>query len=289
MPGLTRTHRIVALVVFALVALLVLVAPVAVLIVAAFAKAWTGPLPTAWTTLHVSNALSGDTLASLSVSLQTALAAGIVAAFVGTWSALASRGLPRHLCTLTATVMHLPAAIPSVVVGLGVLVAFAGPPMMMSGEPTIVIVTQITLVLSFAYSSVSSAATRLDPKLAQAAASLGASSLRVLLKVEIPLLLPAIGAAFELSLALAMGELGATIMVYPPTWRTLPVSVFTASDRGDLFTAAACTLVLVAVTAVILGLVTQITQNRSQASVARRRLFGRRTSHQTIPHTASTS
>ena len=54
----------------------------------------------------------------------------------------------------------------------------------------------------------------------------------VLLTVRLPLLLPAFTAAFGLSFALSMDELGATIMVYPPTWRTLPVTIFALSDRG---------------------------------------------------------
>ena len=61
-----------------------------------------------------------------------------------------------------------------------------------------------------------------------------------------------------------MGELGATIMVYPAAWRTLPVTIFTQSDRGDLFGAAANTLLLVLVTIAILGLLGRV---RSKAQV----------------------
>jgi len=55
----------------------------------------------------------------------------------------------------------------------------------------------------------------------------------VLLTVRLPLLLPAFTTAFGLSVALSVDELGATIMVYPPTWRTLPVTIFALSDRGS--------------------------------------------------------
>ncbi|GAA4739356.1 hypothetical protein GCM10023217_03930 [Gordonia alkaliphila] len=61
-----------------------------------------------------------------------------------------------------------------------------------------------------------------------------------------------------------MGELGATIMVYPASWRPLPVTIFTQSDRGDLFGAAANTLLLVLVTVAILGVLSRF---RSRAQV----------------------
>jgi 2-aminoethylphosphonate transport system permease protein len=79
----------------------------------------------------------------------------------------------------------------------------------------------------------------------------------VLLRVQLPLLLPAIGAAASLSVALCMGELGATIMVYPPSWRTLPVTIFALADRGQTFLASADTLVLLVTTFLLLILLTR--------------------------------
>ena len=73
-----------------------------------------------------------------------------------------------------------------------------------------------------------------------------------------------IAAAAGLSVALCMFEQEATIMVYPASWRTLPVTIFTQSDRGDLFSAAANTLLLVLVSVAILGLLSRI---RSRAQV----------------------
>ncbi|MGZ4561429.1 MAG: hypothetical protein ACXVXJ_10775, partial [Mycobacteriaceae bacterium] len=96
---------------------------------------------------------------------------------------------------------------------------------------------------------------RLDPGLAQIASSLGARPTHVLRRVELPLLLPAIAAAASLSVALCMGELGATIMLYPASWRTLPISIFGLSDRGDTFLASADTLVLLLGTYLLLTVI----------------------------------
>ena len=247
--------RSVVMILFTLVVLALVAAPVAVLLLGSVAESWNSVLPGSFTGAHLSEALTGENLQSVSVSVQTALVASLLSVVVGTWAALAARALPDRARSAVDTVLHLPAAVPSVVVGLGVLVAFSGPPLMLAGTPAIVILAQAALVLSFAYSSVSGAVARLDPAPARAARSLGASSARVLFRVELPLLLPAVASAFGLAVALCMGELGATVMVYPPTWRTLPVSVFALTDRGDLFGAAATALVLIGVTVVVLALV----------------------------------
>ncbi|MCS3779818.1 ABC transporter permease [Tsukamurella ocularis] len=238
---------------FAVVLVTLVITPIAVTVITAFSASWTSVLPSALTTDHVADVFTPENAASIGVSVQTALLASALAVATGTWAALAVPSLPAQLRGAIDAFFHLPVAVPSVVVGLGVLVAFSAPPIVLGGTPSIVILVQAILVFAFAYSMVSAAVSQLDPMLDKVGGSLGASPLRLLLTVRLPLLLPSIAAAAGLSVALCMGELGATIMVYPASWRTLPVTVFTQSDRGDLFGAAANTMFLVLITVVILG------------------------------------
>ena len=240
--------RAVLLTVFAVVVLVVFALPLATVVLAGLAGSWTGPLPSDLGLGRFDAALSGDDLASLSVSLQTAFLSGAVALVVGTWAALAAREAAGWLRRVTDAVFHLPIAVPSVAVGLGLLIAFNSAPLLLGGTRWIVILAHTALVLAFAFSSVSAALDRLDPAYRQAAESLGASPARVLVRITLPLLLPALGAAAGLAVALSMGELGATVMVYPATWKTLPVTIFGLTDRGQVFQAAASTTVLLAVT-----------------------------------------
>jgi 2-aminoethylphosphonate transport system permease protein len=233
---------------FAVLFALMVVLPVAVIVVAAFATSWNGVLPSGLTSAHVAEALGGDDLASLRVSVETAIIAAVLAVVVGTWAAVAARTAPRPVARTVDVLFHLPVSVPSVVVGLGLLIAFSKPPLLLNGTAALVVLAQTVLVLSFAYSTVSAAVLRLDPEQERVAFSLGASRARVLTRVTLPALRPAIGAAAGLAVALCMGELGATIMVYPASWRTMPISIFTASDRGDLYSAAAGALLLIAVT-----------------------------------------
>jgi 2-aminoethylphosphonate transport system permease protein len=86
-------------------------------------------------------------------------------------------------------------------------------------------------------------------------ASLGARPLYVLRWVILPMLAPHLIAAFCLSFALSVGELGAAAMAYPPTWVTMPVGIFAPTDRGHMFQGAAPTMLLAGATlALLLGL-----------------------------------
>jgi 2-aminoethylphosphonate transport system permease protein len=244
----TRRSRAVVWAVFGALFALVVAAPLAVIGLAAFARSWRGVLPSSFTTAQLATATSGDTLASLSVSVQTALIAALVAVLLGTWAAVSTPGAPGWLRRIADTLLHLPIAVPSVVIGLSMLVAFSQRPVLLNGTRWIVLLAHLIMVLPFTYSVVSAAVRREDPALAEAAPRRGASPARVLLLVRLPLLLPAMSASAGLGLALSMGELGATIMLYPPDWQTLPVSIFAEADRGQVFLASASTLILLAVT-----------------------------------------
>nr|WP_206323414.1 ABC transporter permease subunit [Streptomyces sp. HNM0574] len=232
--------------------------PLAVIAAASFSTNWSGAFPSGPTVAHYEAATRGESLAALGVSLQTALAASAIALVVGTWAALSAAALGRRLGKLLDALFVLPVAVPSVVVGLAVLVAFSRDPFPINGTRWIVILAHTVLVTAFAYQSVSAAVTRLDPAYEQAAASLGARPAYVLWRVKLPLLLPSLNAAAGLCFALSMGELSATMMLYPPDWMPLPVQIFAATDRGSLFTGSAIAVVLMATTLLVLLAVSRV-------------------------------
>ncbi|MFI8963801.1 ABC transporter permease [Streptomyces sp. NPDC053493] len=237
--------------------------PLLVVLAASFSTHWSGAFPTGPTAGHYTAAVRGQSLQALTTSLVTALTASLLALTFGTWAALAAAALGRRGRRVVDALFVLPVAVPSVVVGLAVLVAFSQPPLLLNGTRWIVILAHTVLVTAFAYQSVSAAILRLDPMYEQAAASLGARPSYVLLRVRLPLLLPSLNAAAGLCFALSMGELSATMMLYPPDWMPLPVLVFTATDRGSLFTGSALAVVLMTATLLVLLAVARI---RTKAS-----------------------
>ncbi|MEU2455678.1 ABC transporter permease subunit [Streptomyces sp. NPDC012765] len=237
--------------------------PLLVVVAASFSTHWSGAFPSGPTTENYAGAVRGESLQALTTSLVTAVAASLLALTVGTWAALAAAALKKRGKRLLDALFMLPVAVPSVVVGLAVLVAFSRPPVLLNGTGSIVILAHTILVTAFAYQSVSAAIVRLDPAYEQAAASLGARPAYVLCRVKLPLLLPSLTAAAGLCFALSMGELSATMMLYPPDWMPLPVRIFTATDRGSLFSGSAVAVVLMATTLLVLLAVSRV---RTRAS-----------------------
>jgi len=87
----SRRSRWAILIAFAVVVMVVFVAPLATVVIAGLAGSWTEALPSDFGLGHFDDALSGENLASLSVSLQTAFISGGLALALGTWAALAAR------------------------------------------------------------------------------------------------------------------------------------------------------------------------------------------------------
>ncbi|MFD6939453.1 ABC transporter permease [Streptomyces goshikiensis] len=232
--------------------------PLLVVVAASFSTHWSGAFPSGPTAGNYTSAVRGESLQALTTSLVTALVASLLALTAGSWAALAAAGLKRRGKRCLDALFMLPVAVPSVVVGLAVLVAFSKPPLLLNGTSSIVILAHTILVTAFAYQSVSAAILRLDPAYEQAAASLGARPAYVLWRVKLPLLLPSLTAAAGLCFALSMGELSATMMLYPPDWMPLPVRIFTATDRGSLFSGSAVAVVLMATTLLVLLAVSRI-------------------------------
>ncbi|MFD4376302.1 ABC transporter permease [Streptomyces sp. NPDC058486] len=259
----SRKGRAASWLVFAVLFVPLFAVPLLVIVAASFSTHWSGAFPSGPTAEHYTAAVRGESLQALTTSLVTAAAASLLALTLGTWAALAAASLRDRGRRILDALFVLPLAVPSVVVGLAVLVAFSRPPLLLNGTRWIVILAHTVLVTAFAHQSVSAAIRRLDPMYEQAAAGLGARPSYVLFRVKLPLLLPSLGAAAGLCFALSMGELSATMMLYPPDWTPLPVLVFTATDRGSLFTGSALAVVLMAATLLILLAVSRI---RTRAS-----------------------
>ena len=172
---------------------------------------------------------------SLRVSLWATLCAlppGIAVAY-----ALARGRFPgRHLLN---GLVHLPLILPPVVTGYLLLLTFG------TQGPVGGLLKEWGLVLAFRWTGAALAAgimgfpllvrairlsiETVDPKLEQAAATLGASRIRVFATVTLPLILPGILAGAVLAFAKAMGEFGATITFVsniPGQTQTLPSAIY---------------------------------------------------------------
>jgi len=185
--------------------------------------------PDAWTAVALS-------LRVASVATLASLLPGLAVAWL-----LARRRFPGR--ALLDGLVHLPLILPPVVTGYLLLLAL-GRRGFLGGA-----LAEIGIVFSFRWTGAALAcavmgfplmvrAMRLsieavDPKLEQAASTLGASPLAVFLTVTLPLSLPGCIAGAVLAFAKAMGEFGATITFVsniPGETQTLPSAIYTLTQ-----------------------------------------------------------
>ncbi|MFM0322387.1 2-aminoethylphosphonate ABC transport system, membrane component PhnV [Caballeronia glebae] len=245
-PRALLRHAFTAL--FALLCFWLFVLPVVVVALSSVASHWSGTiLPDGFTTRWFARLSSSD-LDAVTTSLEIGVGVAFLGTALGLWLALALEGRDRRgLGALVDAVAMMGSGVPSVVLGLAVLIAYHKRPLDLSGSAAIVVLAQLALVLPFCYRC---AAAALRPELTtlrEAAASLGAPPRMVLARVVLPQLVPAIRASLALGFALSLGELGATLTVYPPGFATVPIVVVGQVNRGYYLPASALSLILLAI------------------------------------------
>jgi 2-aminoethylphosphonate transport system permease protein len=229
------------------------VVPVVVVALSSLATHWSGTILPEGLGLQWFRRLGDSDWQALYTSLEVGAVVATLGTVLGIWLALALEGRTRRgLGAVVDTVAMLPNGVPSVVLGLAVLIAYHKPPVDLSGSSLIVIMVQLALVLPFCYRS---AAAALRPELKilrEAAQSLGAPPAMVLWRVVLPQMRPAIRASLALGFALSLGELGATLTVYPPGFATVPIVVIGEVARGYYLPASALSLLLLLLSLVAL-------------------------------------
>ncbi|QHT58549.1 2-aminoethylphosphonate ABC transporter permease subunit [Paenibacillus lycopersici] len=238
-----------------LAALVIFVLPIVVIVLSAVSQKWTNTILPSGYTWKWFSALGRDDYASLRSSLWMGLSVSLLACIIGTAAAFIQKRLRGALASLIDFLLLLPNAVPSVVIGLMILMAYHKPPVDLSGSSFIVLLAQLLLALPFCYRIMNAALDKLPASFAEAAAGLGASPLRRLTRVTLPLLFPSLRACFALCFALSIGELGATMMVYPPGFATAPIVIVHYVERGYYYQGSALAVLMLLMTLVCLCIV----------------------------------
>jgi len=221
--------------------------PLGMVVLSSVAQTWTMTvLPSAYT-LRWYDAIGGAELDALTTSLVLALSAGGIATALGTYAAYVIQRRRIPIPGVFDLLMMSPVALPSVVIGLALLLAFHRPPLALTESPAAVFLAHLLIVLPFAFRTVSAVLHEIDPHLEEAAVGLGASDALAFFRIVLPLALPGVASGFILSFCLSMGELGATLMVYPPGFSTMTLTIYQLATRGFYYQGAAVATVLLAV------------------------------------------
>ena len=170
--------------------------------------------------------------------LLAAMAATIVAGLTFVMAWIAQRSLPRYGFLLDA-LAFAPIAIPGVIVGAGILVAYLMLPIPIYNTIWILLVAYVTLYLPYGMRFASSGITQIHRELEEAASMAGAGLGQTFRRIMLPLLAPVLLAGWIYVFVLAVRELGASIFLVGPGTHVLGTISLTMWEEGGSYGAVA--------------------------------------------------
>jgi putrescine transport system permease protein len=206
--------------------------PIAVLVIYSFNASHLVAVWGGWSTRWYSELLNDQALIeSAMVSLRLGVAAATAATVLGTLAALALARFGRFRGRLSfAAMIYAPLVMPEVITGLSLLLLFVT--IAVDRGFWTVAIAHTTMAMCFVTVIVQARLADLDVSLEEAAADLGASPSRTFRSVTLPLIAPAIAAAWMLAFALSLDDLVIASFTTGPGTTTLPIRIYSEVRLG---------------------------------------------------------
>lgn len=199
------------------------------------------PVITSWTgfSLRWYKSLLEDAalLSAACLSLKIAVMSASAAVVMGTWSGyiLARKGRFRG-SVIYLTLLGAPLVIPEIVIGISLLLMFVEIRSFLNFPEKNGILTiwigQVTVCMAFVAVIVQACINNIDRSLEEAALDLGATPKRVFFEITLPLIAPALIAAWLLSFTLSLDDVVISSFLSGPGSVTLPVEIFSRVRLG---------------------------------------------------------
>lgn len=184
-------------------------------------------------------------LSPLWISLNTAIPATIITFFLGIFVAQNVVKSDKKRMKVIDVIVTLPLVLPPTVAGFLLLILFGrngllGTPLREVGIQIVftraaAILAAVVISFPLMYRSAKAAFEQVDTNLVYAGRTLGMSERRIFWRIIMPLALPGVASGGILSLARALGEFGATLMIagnIPGKTQTMPLAIYMAIQGG---------------------------------------------------------
>jgi iron(III) transport system permease protein len=212
-------------------------------------------------------------LSSTRPAIENTLILGTLAATFGTLLALilsyvtSRRAVRGHrVVTFLATA---PLAIPGIVLGVGLFLAYTRPwitlfgvefpPLVLYGTLWILLIAYVTIELPAAFQQLNSAFHAVHVELEEASRILGATRLRALRDITAPLLRSGVIATWCFIFVAVIRELSAAVILFTSDTKVVSVLIFDLKESGDLGAIAVLGLAMIAITTIVLLLANTLT------------------------------
>jgi iron(III) transport system permease protein len=232
--------------------------PYGILAKAAVSRAWAQPLT--WDNLTLANfTFTFFEYSATQAAIVNTLELGVMTACVGAGLVvLLSYITTRRLVIghqLVAFLALAPVVIPSVVLAVGLFIAYTRPPLLLYGTLWILFIAYLTKEMPVGYAQSDATFRAIPADLEDAGRILGAGRLRVLRDITAPLARSGIIAAWCFIFIGVIRELSASIILFTPNTKVMSVVLFDLKEEGQFGAIAVLGLVMLALTFATVALV----------------------------------
>jgi iron(III) transport system permease protein len=151
-----------------------------------------------------------------------------------------------------------PVAVPGIVLGVGLFLAYTRPPFVLYGTLWILLIAFITIALPAAYQQLQSAFRVVSPDLEEASRILGATRLATLARITAPLLRTSLIATWCFIFIGVIRELSAAVMLFTSDTKVISVLIFDLNESGDLGAIAVLGLVMLVFTFAVIAVINRV-------------------------------
>ncbi len=136
-------------------------------------------------------------------------------------------------------------AVPGTVIGIGYILAFNSPPLVLTGTLLILLLNFIYRYIPVGIQAGTAILKQVDPSIEEAAVDLGADSNITFRRITLPLMVPAFFSGLIYSFVRAMTAISAAIFLVSTSWNLMTVQIMAEVESGRLGAAAAFSVILV--------------------------------------------
>lgn len=205
--------------------------PILVMMAMSFNRSRTNQFPFVFDLIWFRELAQNDRLITATInSVELAVSTALVATTLGLMAALALNRQRFRGRVLLQAMLIPPITIPWLILAVSLLIMFFW--LGIERSALTLFFGHVTLQLPYAVLVIGARVASIDLSFEEAAASLGATPLRVFFRVTLPMIMPGVLAAFVFAFAISFDNFVISYFLAPPGIPTLPVEIYTAIRTG---------------------------------------------------------
>lgn len=233
--------------------------------IGSFIKLW--GINYSFTTEHYIYALNVGGKAILDTVIFSVMAAPVtgILAIIISFLIVRKRFIGKNFIDFTSI---LGIAVPGTVIGIGYVLAFNTPPIVLTGTATIIVIAFIARTIPIGIKSGINTLQQIDPAIEEAAQDLGANSFKVFTTITLPMIKSAFLGGMVYSFIKSMTSLSAVIFLISAKYNLLTIAVLDQVEVGKFGVASAFSTILILIVYVVITVMQKIVNRQKGGKTA---------------------